>query len=67
MVITVAKEKISDWRGKTLGWVEWSGNRKWISDFHGVRLGYYDKSLDKTFDFHGHQVGKGDISMSLLR
>ncbi len=63
----MAREKITDWTGKIIGWVEWSGNKKWLSDFYGRRLGYYDKSLNKTFDFYGRQVGNGDIVMTLLR
>ena len=63
----MAKEKITDWTGKIIGWVEWSGNKKWLFDFYHRKLGYYDKSLDKTFDWHGLQVGKGDILMTLLR
>lgn len=63
----MAREAIKDWTGKILGWVEWSGNRKWLSDFNGRRLGYYDKSLDKTCDFYGRQVGRGDILLTLLR
>jgi len=63
----MAREAIKDWQGKILGWVEWSGNKKWLSDFSGRRLGFYDKSLNKTCDFSGRQVGSGDILMTLLR
>lgn len=63
----MAKEKIQDYTGKIIGWIEWSGNKKWLSDFNGRRLGYYNKSLDKTFDFHGRQVGLGDCVMILLK
>ena len=63
----MAKEKITDWTGKIIGWVEWSGNKKWLSDFYGRRLGYYDKSLNITCDFYGRRVGTGDIVMTLLR
>ena len=63
----MAREPIKDWQGKILGFVEWSGNKKWISDFYGKRLGYYDSSLNKTFDFYGRQVGQGDMVMTLLR
>lgn len=63
----MARDKITDWTGKIIGWIEWSGNKKWLSDFYGRRLGYYDKSLNKTFDFYGRQVGNGDIVMTLLK
>ncbi len=61
------REAIKDWQGKILGWSEWSGSKKWLMDFYGKKLGYYDKSLNKTFDFYGRQVGTGDILMILLR
>lgn len=63
----MARESIKDWTGKIIGWVEWSGDRKWLSDFYGVKLGYYDKSRDVTCDFYNRQVGKGDILLTLLR
>ena len=63
----MAREKIQDYTGKIIGWVEWFGNKKWLSDFYGKRLGYYDSSLNKTFDFYGRQVGLGDCVMMLLR
>lgn len=63
----MARETLRDWQGKILGYVEWSGNRKWLSDFYGKRLGYYDKSMDRTYDFYGRQVGQGDLLLTLLR
>ena len=63
----MAREAIKDWHGEILGWIEWLGNKKWLSDFYGKRLGYYDKSLNKTIDFHGCQIGTGDVVMTLLK
>lgn len=63
----MAKEKIQDWTGKIIGWVEWVGDKKWLFDFYGRKLGYYNKSLNITCDFYGRQVGKGDVVMTLLR
>lgn len=63
----MSREKIQDWSGKIIGWIEWSGDKKWLSDFYGRRLGYYDKRLDKTFDFYGRMIGNGDIVMMLLK
>ena len=63
----MAREAIKDWQGRILGWIEWSGNKKWISNFAGQRLGYYDRSLNKTCDFYGRQVAQGDCVMMLLR
>ncbi|MBR6549451.1 MAG: hypothetical protein IKT68_07925 [Clostridia bacterium] len=63
----MAREPIKDWTGKIIGFTEWSGNKKWLSDFYGRKLGYYDRSADKTCEFGGRMVGKGDILMTLLR
>ena len=67
MVKTMALEKLTDWTGKIIGWTEWQGNKKWLYDFNHRKLGYYDKSFNKTFDWYGRQVGVGDILMTLLR
>ena len=63
----MAREPIKDWTGKIIGFTEWSGNKKWLSDFYGRRLGYYDRSTNKTYEFSGRMVGQGDIVMTLLR
>lgn len=44
------KRTITDWRGKILGSTEQSGNRLWLYDFYGAKLGYYDSSANKTYD-----------------
>ncbi|MBQ4618230.1 MAG: hypothetical protein IJB27_07660 [Clostridia bacterium] len=62
------REKIQDWRGKILGFVDKETNgKKTLRDFQGRILGTYEPSLDVTRDFYGRQVGKGDILMTLLR
>lgn len=62
------KQPIKDWRGKVIGFVEEDqiGN-KVIRDYQGRILGKYNKRLDITQDFHGHQVAKGDCIMMLLK
>lgn len=62
------QEPIKDWRGKVIGFVEEDhiGN-KVIRDYQGRVLGKYNKSLNVTQDFHGHQVAKGDCVMMLLK
>lgn len=63
----MALEKLTDWTGKIIGWTEWQGNKKWLYDFNHRKLGYYDKSTNKTYDWQNRLVGNGDISMTLLR
>lgn len=63
----MAREAVKDWQGKILGWIEWSGNKKWLSDFSGRRLGYYDQSANKTYDWQNRLIGSGDLVMTLLR
>ncbi len=58
---------ITDWRGKILGSTEQSGNRLWLYDFYGAKLGYYDSSANKTYDWRGGFVGQGNILIILLR
>lgn len=62
------KEPIKDWRGKVIGFVETdSVGNKILRDYQGHILGKYNKQLDKTQDFHGRQVAKGDCIMMLLK
>lgn len=63
----MAREKIQDYTGKIIGFTEVSGNKKWLYDFHGRKIGYYDSSLNKTCEWTGKIVGNGDILMTLLR
>lgn len=63
----MAREPIKDWTGKIIGFTEQSGNKKWLSDFYGRRVGYYDCSTNKTHEFSGRMVGQGDITMTLLK
>ncbi len=64
----MTKEKIQDYTGKILGFVETDGSgNKVLRDFYGKILGKYNKSLDITQDFYGCQVAKGDCLMILLK
>lgn len=62
------RERIQDWRGKTLGFVDHESNGdKILRDFYGKILGKYDKRMNVTKDFYGRIVAKGDCLMTLLR
>ena len=63
----MAREKITDWTGKIIGFKEQSGNRLWLYDFYGRKLGYYDRSTDKTYEWIGKLVSNGNTLMMLLR
>ena len=64
----MAKEKITDWTGKIIGFVETdSCGNKVLRDFYGRILGKYNKQMNVTQEFSGRVVGKGDILMTLLR
>lgn len=64
----IKKEKIQDWTGKIIGFVETdtvTGNKK-IRDFYGRVKGKYNKKLDITQDFYGRRVAKGDQLLMML-
>ena len=63
----MAREKITDWTGKIIGFKEQIGNRLWLYDFYGRKLGYYDRSTDKTYEWTGKLVSNGNTLMMLLR
>lgn len=65
----IQKEKIKDWTGKIIGFIETdttTGN-KVVRDFYGRIKGKYNKRLNVTQDFYGRQVAKGDQVTMLLR
>lgn len=64
----IKKEKIRDWTGKIIGFVETdsvTGN-KVIRDFYGRIVGKYDKRADVTRDFYGNKVARGDQLLMML-
>ena len=64
----IVKEKIRDWTGKIIGFVETdskTGN-KIIRDFYGKIVGKYDKKNNVTRDFYGNKVARGDQLLLML-
>lgn len=63
----MAREKIQDYTGKIIGFTEIIGTKRWLYDFYGKKVGYYDSATNKTYEWTGRFVGNGDILMTLLR
>lgn len=65
----IHREKVKDWTGRIIGIVETdsvTGNVV-VKDWYGKIKGRYIKRLDKTYDWYGHQVAKGNQAIMLLR
>ena len=63
----MAKEKITDFYGNILGYVETKPNGdKTVTDFYGKILGYYDKKLNITTDFYRKKLANGDMAVGLI-
>ena len=46
--------------------IEESSSYKYLYDMSGRKLGWYDKSIKKTFNSKGHAISSGDILMTLV-
>ena len=42
----MAREKIQDYTGKIIGFTEIIGTKRWLYDFYGKKVGYYDRSTN---------------------
>ena len=62
----MAKTFIKDFYGRVMGSLDDQGNQIVATDFYGVRLGYYDKARNKTFDFYGRLVCEGNGASGLI-
>lgn len=61
------REYIKGFDGKILGSIETdSQGNKIARDFYGKILGKYRKDQNKTFDFYGRILSKGDITSALV-
>lgn len=58
---------VRDWRKRIIGHLEYydNGDIK-VTDFYHRILGRYIKSKDRTVDFYGRDVGKGDLTGYLI-
>ncbi len=62
----MARTPIKDFYGRVIGFLDDQGSQIVATDFYGRRLGHYDKSRNKTFDFYGRLVCEGDGTSGLI-
>lgn len=60
-------ERLTDAVGRTIGWLDDQGDKLWLTDEHGKKLGYYSESYNATFTAIGTRVGNGNVLGTLLR
>ncbi len=62
------EQKIQDWTGKIIGYIETkSDGSKIVRDFYRRIVGRYNPKSDYTEDFYGRRLYKGDQSSLLLK
>jgi len=61
------KKRLSDNTGRTIGWLDYQGDKIYLTDETGKPLGYYSESYNATFTAIGQRVGNGNILGMLLR
>jgi hypothetical protein len=59
-------KRLTDAKGKTLGFIRDSGGREIVTDANGGMKGVYDARNDKTYTQTGALVGTGDQRIGLL-
>jgi hypothetical protein len=59
-------KRLTDAKGKTLGFIRDSGGREIVTDANGSTKGYFDARNDKTYTINGRLVGTGDQRVGLL-
>lgn len=66
-MIPVSKEKITEFGGRVIGYIETDkdGNKQ-VRDFYGRILGYYNKNDNKTRDFYGRIISDSDTLVGFL-
>lgn len=62
----MTRTKIKNEYGIIIGYIEEDDKVKIAKDFYGKILGKYHKDLDKTMNFRGYIVGKGDLTSALI-
>lgn len=63
----MAEQKLTDARGKIIGFIKDFGDKKTLTNSNGKVLGSYDPRQDKTYNATGGLVGSGNQLSSLLR
>jgi len=61
------KRRLADACGRALGSVDTDpSGRQRLSDYNGRTLGFYDPTSDRTTDYRGVFIGKGNLLATLL-
>ncbi len=63
----MADKRITDAKGKTIGFIKDSGAGKIVTDANGAIKGRYESHNDKTFTATGAYTGPGDQLLRFLR
>ena len=58
-------QELKDARGNRIGRIKTEGNRDYIYDARGYRLGYFDGRY--TYDARGNRIGEGNLLTTLLK
>jgi len=62
----MATQILRDRSGNTIGKIIEFGNKLFIYDVKGNRLGQYDPKINVTFDASGNRIGVGNLLTMLL-
>jgi len=62
----MADQRLTDAKGKVIGFLKDSTGRKTVIDANGSLKGVYDSVNDKTYTNNGQLVGNGDQRVRLL-
>jgi hypothetical protein len=59
-------KRLTDAKGKTLGFIRDSGGREIVTDANGRTKSYFDARNDKTYTINGRLIGAGDQRIALI-
>ena len=62
----MARELVKDFYGRILGSIETVGTKQIARNFYGKILGTYNSTDDKTRDFYGRILTRGNTLMGLI-
>ena len=60
------RQNLRDSSGKLLGWRQRVGRQIKGYSANGSPAGWYDPTINATYDRHGYRVGIGDLLTSLI-
>ena len=59
-------KRLTDAKGKTLGFIRDSGGREIVTDANGRTKSYFDARNAKTYTTNGRLIGAGDQRIALI-